>query len=49
MNEYYMAHIGEDRCMDDPYAHWLNISKKCGSFTKELKGSFKEKLVILSS
>jgi hypothetical protein len=23
MNEYYMAHIGEDKCMDDPYAHWL--------------------------
>jgi hypothetical protein len=22
MNEYYMAHIGEDKYMDDPYAHW---------------------------
>jgi hypothetical protein len=49
MNEYYMAHIGEDKCMDDPYAHWLNVSKECGSLTKNIKRSFKEKLVILSS
>jgi hypothetical protein len=48
MDEYYMAHIGEDKYMDHPYAHWLNVSKECGSLTKELKGSFKEKLVILS-
>jgi hypothetical protein len=44
-----MAHIGKDKCMDDLYAHWLNVSKECGSLTKELKGSFEEKLVILSS
>jgi hypothetical protein len=49
MDEYYMAHIGEDQYMDDSYAHWLNVSKECGRLTKELKGSFKEKLVILSS
>jgi hypothetical protein len=28
MNEYYMAHIGEDKCMDDPQAHWLMSSNK---------------------
>jgi hypothetical protein len=28
MNEYYMAHIGEDKCMDDPYAHWLRSINK---------------------
>jgi hypothetical protein len=28
MNEYYMAHIGEDKCMDDPHAHWLMSSNK---------------------
>jgi hypothetical protein len=49
MNEYYLSHIREDKYMDDPYAHWLNVSKECGSLTKELKGSFKQKLVILSS
>jgi hypothetical protein len=49
MNEYYLSHIREDKYMDDPYAHWLNVSKEYGSLTKELKGSFKQKLVILSS
>jgi hypothetical protein len=28
MNEYYMAHIGEDKCMNDSYAHWLMSSNK---------------------
>jgi hypothetical protein len=27
MNEYYMAHIGKDKYMDDPYAHWLNVKQ----------------------
>jgi hypothetical protein len=27
----------------------LHVSKECGSLTKNIKGSFKEKLVILSS
>jgi hypothetical protein len=67
MNEYYMAHIGEDKCMDASYAHWLmsnnrwiyilgmfcevalHVSKECGSLTKNIKGSFKKMLVILSS
>jgi hypothetical protein len=22
MNEYFMAHIREDKCMDDLHAHW---------------------------
>jgi hypothetical protein len=47
MDEYYMTHIGED--MDDPHAYLLIVSKERGSLTKELKGSFKEKLIILSS
>jgi hypothetical protein len=48
MNEYYMAHIGEDKCMDDPYAYWLNVSKECSSLTKKYKGIIqKNKLVIL--
>jgi hypothetical protein len=49
MDEYYMAHIGEDKYMDDLYAHWLNVFKEIGSLTKELKGSFEDKLAILSS
>jgi hypothetical protein len=67
MDEYYMTHIGEDKYMDDPYAHWLmssnewiyimgifcedelHVSKECGSLTKNKKGSYKDKLVILSS
>jgi hypothetical protein len=27
MDEYYMVHIGEDKYMDDPYAHWLNVKR----------------------
>jgi hypothetical protein len=27
LDEYYMAHIGEDKYMDDPYAHWLNVKQ----------------------
>jgi hypothetical protein len=49
MDEYYMTHIGEDKYMDDPYAYRLIVSKERGSLTKELKGSFKEKLITLSS
>jgi hypothetical protein len=43
MNEYYMAQIGEDKCMDDPYAHWLNFSKECGSLTKEIQRDHSER------
>jgi hypothetical protein len=28
MNEYYMAHIREDRYIDYPYAHWLMSSNE---------------------
>jgi hypothetical protein len=67
LDEYYMAHIGEDKYVIDPYANWLmssneciyileifhedelHVSKECGSLTKNKKGSYKEKLVILSS
>jgi hypothetical protein len=27
MDKYYMVHIGEDKYMDDPYAHWLNVKQ----------------------
>jgi hypothetical protein len=43
MNEYYMTHIGEDKCMDDPYAHWLNVSKECGCLTKEIQRDHSER------
>jgi hypothetical protein len=49
MNEYYMAHIGEDKCMDDPYAHWLNVSKECGSLTKKYKAIIQREVGIISS
>jgi hypothetical protein len=28
MNEYYLAHIGKDKYMNDSYAHWLMSSNK---------------------
>jgi hypothetical protein len=28
LDEYYMAHIGEDKYMNDPYAHWLMSSNE---------------------
>jgi hypothetical protein len=28
IDEYYMAHIGKDKYMDNPYAHWLMSSIK---------------------
>jgi hypothetical protein len=29
MVEYYMAHIGKDKYMDDPYTLWLMSRDKC--------------------
>jgi hypothetical protein len=28
MDEYYLVHIGKDKNMNDPHAHWLMSSNK---------------------